>query len=57
MEGAVSTPILAVFVIYIIGMMLIGYLGYRSTNDLSDFILGGRSLGTFVIAMAAGASD
>ena len=57
MEGAVSTPILAVFVIYIIGMMLIGYLGYRSTNDLSDFILGGRSLGPFVIALAAGASD
>lgn len=57
MQGAISTPILIVFVIYIIGMMLIGYMGYRSTNDLSDFILGGRSLGPFVIALAAGASD
>ncbi|NLB30920.1 MAG: sodium/proline symporter PutP [Alcaligenaceae bacterium] len=57
MQGAVSTPILIVFAIYIIGMMVIGYLGYRSTKDLSDFILGGRSLGPFVIALAAGASD
>ena len=57
MQGAVSMPIIIVFAIYIIGMMLIGYLGYRSTKDLSDFILGGRSLGPFVIALAAGASD
>lgn len=57
MQGAVNDTILIVFAIYIIGMMLIGYLGYRSTNDLSDFILGGRSLGPFVIALAAGASD
>ncbi|HZJ97678.1 MAG TPA: sodium/proline symporter PutP [Oligella sp.] len=57
MQGAVSMPIIIVFAIYIIGMMFIGYLGYRSTKDLSDFILGGRSLGPFVIALAAGASD
>ncbi|MDO5667956.1 MAG: sodium/proline symporter PutP [Alcaligenaceae bacterium] len=57
MQGAVSTSIIIVFAIYIIGMMVIGYLGYRSTKDLSDFILGGRSLGPFVVALAAGASD
>lgn len=57
MHAAASTSIVIVFAIYIIGMMLIGYLGYRSTKDLSDFILGGRSLGPFVIALAAGASD
>ena len=57
MQGAVNDTILIIFAIYIVGMMLIGYLGYRSTNDLSDFILGGRSLGPFVIALAAGASD
>lgn len=57
MQGAMSTTILIVFAVYIIGMMVIGYLGYRSTKDLSDFILGGRSLGPFVVALAAGASD
>lgn len=57
MQGAVSTSIIVVFAIYIIGMMIIGYLGYRATKDLSDFILGGRSLGPFVVALAAGASD
>src|SRR5699024_6771802 len=57
MQGAVSNSILIVFSVYIVGMMLIGYLGYRSTKNLSDFILGGRSLGPFVIALAAGASD
>lgn len=38
-------------------MLLIGWLGYRSTQDLSDYILGGRKLGPFVVALAAGASD
>ena len=57
MHGAVSSSIIIVFSIYIIGMVLIGYLGYRSTKDLSDYILGGRSLGPFVVALAAGASD
>ena len=45
------------FGIYIAGMLLIGWLGYRSTQDLSDYILGGRKLGPFVVALAAGASD
>ena len=53
----VSTPVKVMFVIYIVGMLLIGWLGYRSTEDLSDYILGGRKLGAFVVALAAGASD
>lgn len=53
----VSTPVIVMFVIYIVGMLLIGWLGYRSTEDLSDYILGGRKLGAFVVALAAGASD
>lgn len=53
----VSTPVTIMFVIYIAAMLLIGWLGYRSTEDLSDYILGGRKLGAFVVALAAGASD
>jgi len=53
----VDTPIVIMFGIYIVGMLFIGWFGYRSTHDLSDYILGGRSLGSFVTALAAGASD
>jgi sodium/proline symporter len=52
-----STPMVAMFVLYIVAMLLIGWFGYRATSDLSDYILGGRRLGSFVTALAAGASD
>ena len=32
MQGAMSTTILIVFAVYIIGMMVIGYIGNRSTK-------------------------
>ena len=50
-------PSLITFTIYIFGMLLIGVLAYYYTNNLSDYILGGRRLGSFVTAMSAGASD
>lgn len=50
-------PTLITFVVYILGMLLIGVLAYYYTNSLSDYILGGRRLGSFVTAMSAGASD
>lgn len=50
-------PTLITFSIYIFGMLMIGFLAYRYTNNLSDYILGGRRLGSFVTAMSAGASD
>ncbi|BFU59348.1 MULTISPECIES: sodium/proline symporter PutP [Rodentibacter] len=53
----VFDPTLITFTIYIIGMLLIGVLAYYYTNNLSDYILGGRRLGSFVTAMSAGASD
>jgi len=54
---SVSNPTLITFVIYIAAMVLIGFMAYRSTNNLSDYILGGRSLGSVVTALSAGASD
>ncbi len=52
-----SIPVTIMFVLYILAMFGIGWLGYRATDDLSDYILGGRKLGSFVVALAAGASD
>lgn len=52
-----TDPTVITFAIYLLGMLLIGWLGYRSTQSLSDYILGGRSLGSFVTALSAGASD
>lgn len=54
---SVSNPTLITFVIYILAMVLIGFAAYRATKDFSDYILGGRSLGSFVTALSAGASD
>ena len=54
---AISTPMLVTFTIYIFGMVLIGFIAWRSTKNFDDYILGGRSLGPFVTALSAGASD
>ena len=40
-----------------IGMLLIGFFAYRRTSNLSDYMLGGRSIGPAVTALSAGASD
>jgi sodium/proline symporter len=54
---SISTPMLVTFLIYIFGMILIGFIAWRSTNNFDDYILGGRSLGSLVTALSAGASD
>ncbi len=51
------SPLHITFAIYILGMVGIGFAAWRYTNSLDDYILGGRSLGSFVTAMSAGASD
>jgi len=48
---------LITFVVYIAAMVLIGLVAYLRTKNLSDYILGGRSIGSFVTALSAGASD
>ncbi|AKT52328.1 sodium/proline symporter PutP [Arsenicicoccus sp. oral taxon 190] len=44
-------------VIYLIGMIYIGYWAYRRTAGLGDYMLGGRGLGPAVTALSAGAAD
>ena len=38
-------------------MLIIGIVAARMTTSLNDYVLGGRSLGRFVTALSAGASD
>ncbi len=51
------SPLHVTFAIYIIGMLAIGVAAWYYTRTFDDYILGGRSLGSFVTAMSAGASD
>ena len=50
-------PTLITFLFYIVAMIVIGLMAYRATANFSDYILGGRRLGSFVTALSAGASD
>ncbi|WP_148254599.1 sodium/proline symporter PutP [Aidingimonas lacisalsi] len=45
------------FAVYLVVMLGIGIIAYRRTTNLSDYILGGRSLGPWTSAISAGASD
>jgi len=44
--------------VYFVVLLFIGYYGYKqSTGNLSEFMLGSRSIGPYVTALSAGASD
>jgi len=49
--------IAATFAGYVLAMLILGVIAYRKTADLSDYILGGRKLNSFVTALSAEASD
>lgn len=46
-----------IFVLYLLLMVGIGFKFYSNTSNLSDYILGGRKLNSWVTAMSAQASD
>lgn len=48
---------LIAIIIYMVAMLLIGWYAYRRTKNLTDYMLGGRSLGPAVTALSAGAAD
>jgi len=52
-----TSPLHITFAIYLLGMVGIGFVAWYSTKNFDDYILGGRSLGSFVTALSAGASD
>lgn len=49
--------IVATFVAYLVAVIAIGVVAWRRTSSLRDYILGGRSLGKWVTALSAQASD
>ena len=49
--------IIAAIAVYLIGMIVIGYLNSRSTGSSAEFYLGGRRLGPVVTALSTEASD
>ena len=52
-----DTPLLITFSAYLLLMLGIGFWAWHSTRNFDDYILGGRSLGSYVTALSAGASD
>ena len=53
-----DTPvIIATIVVYMGICLVLGFVAYRRTSNLADYILGGRSLGSWVTAFSAQASD
>ena len=45
------------FGVYLIVILGIGFYAWQRTRTLSDFVLGGRRLGSWVTALSASASD
>jgi len=49
--------LLVSFALYLALLVAVGILSFRLSKTLSDFILGGRRLGAWVVAISAQASD
>ncbi len=52
-----NAAITASLFVYMAICLLLGFLAWRRTSTLGDFILGGRKLGSWVTALSAQASD
>ncbi len=48
---------LLAIIIYMVVMLAIGWYSFMKTSNLTDYMLGGRSLGPAVTALSAGAAD
>lgn len=56
MQGDNTLTIIA-FMVYMSVVLLLGFIAWKRTTSLADYILGGRSLGSWVTALSAQASD
>ena len=52
-----NIAILSIIFIYFTFLVFLGLKGYKQTKTFSDYIIGGRKLGSWVGAMNVGASD
>ncbi|SDI07570.1 sodium/proline symporter PutP [Alteribacillus bidgolensis] len=50
-------PVYITFGFYLVLLIVIGIITYRMTNSMSDYVLGGRKLNSWVTAFSAQASD
>lgn len=57
MNTALTNVSTVTFIGYLLIVMSVGVIAYVATRNLSDYVLGGRSLGGAVAALSAGASD
>ncbi|MBR0458358.1 MAG: sodium/proline symporter PutP [Victivallales bacterium] len=64
MDASVETSVLTfpmptyfMFGLYLVGMVLVGLIWYKKSDDVETYVLGGRGLGSWVTAMSAQASD
>ena len=57
MINANNICIIVTIVVYILGMVSIGFVLSKKNKDADNFYLGGRKLGPLVTAMSAEASD
>ena len=53
----INLTVLAAFIAYFAAVLLIGYYFYNKSTNLSDYVIGGRSLNPYVAALSAQASD
>jgi sodium/proline symporter len=56
-QMAIELPTLVTFIGYLLVTLAIGFVAFKATDTLSDYILGGRQLGPGVTALSVGASD
>lgn len=52
-----NITIIVVFVLYLVMMLVIGIFAFKRTSNTTDYYLGGRSLGKWVVSISAQASD
>ena len=55
--NTITFIMIATIVVYLLGMLAIGFIFSKNNNDSTDFYLGGRKMGPLVTAMSAEASD
>ena len=54
---ATDNSVVVTFGVYLFILFAVGFIGWRRTHTLTDYVLGGRRLGPWVTALSAGASD
>lgn len=52
-----SIATITTFVVYLVFLLFIGWFFYKRTSSIEDYLLGGRSMGVWVTALSAQASD